>query len=67
MTLRHILPGSIRPDGSIDPTPLIVELDDDGQVISHAPLGRIEPPATTPLRALLDLQTLTIRSLKTYS
>lgn len=58
--MTHLLPGSIRPDGSIDPTPLIVELTDAGIVKSYAPLGRIEPPQTIPLRALLDLQTLSL-------
>ena len=37
----HLLPGSILPDGSVDPTPIVVTLNDAGQVESFAPLGRI--------------------------
>ena len=59
----HLLPGSILPDGSVDPTPIVVTLNDAGQVESYAPLGRIEPPSTTPLRALLSLQTFSRHTL----
>lgn len=61
--MTHLIPGSIREDGTIDPTPLIIELSPAGQVLTHTPLGRIEPPATTPLRALLHLPTLTLHPL----
>lgn len=53
MSRRHLLPGIIRPDGTIDPTPVIVSLDDEGTVTDWKTLDGHEPHSTTPLRALL--------------
>lgn len=54
----HVLLLGVRLDGTVRPTPVIAEIESDGRtVLSHRPLDGIEPPATTPLRALLDLDT----------
>lgn len=57
---RHLLPGTIDPDGHITPTPVIVTLLPDGSVSSWEPLDGHEPHSTTPLRALLRLPELTM-------
>ena len=60
---RRLLLGIRRPDGSVDPTPVVVDLDSDGSVASWQPLGACEPHSTTPLRALLQLPSLTLHPL----
>lgn len=63
MTERRLLLGIRRPDGSVDPTPVVVTLRPDGSVDSWQPLGTCEPHSTIPLRALLLLPALTIQPL----
>ena len=60
---RHLLPGTINPDGSISPTPVIVTLSPDGTVSDWEHLEGHEPHSTTPLRALLRLSDLTLAPL----
>lgn len=56
----HLLLGIRDSDGRITPDPIIVTIAPDGSVAAWHPLGACEPPSTTPLRALLDLPTLTL-------
>lgn len=56
----HLLLGTRDSRGRISPTPVIATIAPDGKVAAWHPLGACEPPATTPLRALLDLPTLTL-------
>lgn len=60
---RRLLLGTVNADGRVDPTPVVVCLS-DGRVVSWQPLGSCEPPATIPMRALLQLPTLAIVTLK---
>lgn len=57
---RHLLPGTITPDGLITSTPVIVTLLPDGSVGSWEPLDGHEPHSTTPLRALLRFPDLSL-------
>lgn len=57
---NHLLLGIRDSDGRITPTPVIVTLTPDGKVAAWHPLGAHEPHSTTPLRALLDLPTLSL-------
>ncbi len=59
-TERRLLLGVRHPDGTVDPTPVIVELRPDGSVAAWHPLGACEPHSTTPLRALLALPSLSL-------
>ena len=63
MTERRLLLGIRRPDGSVDPTPVVVSILPDGTVDSWQTLGACEPHSTTPMRALLQLPDLTLQSL----
>lgn len=63
MTSKHLLPGTIDGQGRVAATPVIVELDASGRVVSFAGISAHEPCFTTPLRALLHLPTLTLREL----
>lgn len=60
---KHLLLGTRDSLGRITPQPVIVALDADGNVAAWHPLGSCEPHSTTPLRAILDLRTLTIHPL----
>lgn len=62
MPSNHLLLGTIDARGHISPTPIVVTLN-DGHVTHWSPLTGHEPAATTPLRALLHLPTLTLRPL----
>lgn len=56
---RHLVTAVRHPDGTVTPTPWIVELDPAGRVVAHTPLTGHEPPATTILyHHLLDLTLL---------
>lgn len=57
---NHLLLGTRDSRGNITALPIIVTLDADGTVAEWHPLTSCEPHSTTPLRAILDLPSLTI-------
>lgn len=57
---RHVLPGIIDKTGRVDPRPVIVDLDSDGNVVAFEMLEGHEPPFTTPLYAMLRLEDLAL-------
>ncbi len=57
---RHLLRGWIDAEGTIHPHPIVVDLNQQGQVVAHTPLLGHEPAATTLLPGLLHLPSLTI-------
>lgn len=60
---RRLLLGTVNADGRVDPTPVVVRVAGN-RVVSWQPLGSCEPPATVPMRALLQLPSLSIVTLK---
>lgn len=60
---NHLLLGTRDSLGRVTPRPVVVALNADGTVAHWHPLGPCEPPSTTPLRALLDLPSLTLHPL----
>ncbi len=60
---QRLLLGIVDADGRIDPTPVVVRVVGK-RVVSWHPLGSCEPPATIPMRALLQLPSLAIVTLK---
>lgn len=62
-TKRRLLLGVIDAAGKVQPQPVVAELQAE-TVMAWTPLDGCEPPATTPLRALLDLRTMTVHHIK---
>jgi len=60
---QRLLLGTVNADGRVDHTPVVVRVT-GGRVVSWQPLGSCEPPATIPMRALLQLPSLAIVTLK---
>lgn len=64
---NHLVLGLLRPDGTVDPTPHVVTLNDRGEVTAYCPLPAHEPASTTMLRAVLEPCSLKIVCLDNLS